>query len=140
MENAQRPRRPQPLCPDALKYAPLKEPTGLSIPGCTKSQDSTRWLYLRQGDLDFAISGSSTLPQRRAKNRSHLTVAWPIKSRRQRRNVRPTTHANVRNWPRWNGHRPPFGGARVVRASRTERHQCAKVELRNNHLRNGGPK
>jgi len=34
----------------------------------------------------------------------------------------------------------PSGNWARLRAPRTERHQCAKVELRHNHLRNGGPR
>ena len=34
----------------------------------------------------------------------------------------------------------PPGKWAQSRAPRTERHQCAKVELRHNHLRNGGPR
>src|ERR1700686_4139485 len=42
--------------------------------------------------------------------------------------------ASVAKRPRWNGHRPPSGdeglGNKARGPSRTERHQCAKVEFR----------
>jgi hypothetical protein len=68
----------------------------------------------------------------------YRTLNWPLPVRLQTR-----SSASGGSRPRWNGHRPPFGEARssgTERPSRTDRHQCARVELRHVHLRNGGPK
>jgi hypothetical protein len=53
---------------------------------------------------------------------------------------RPRLTAIGRKRPRWNGHRPPSGQADAIEGLQDERHQCANVELRHDHLRSGGPR
>lgn len=45
------------------------------------------------------------------KEHLQLRIGWPVTERLRHLDVQPTAHVNVASWPRWNGHRPPFGDA-----------------------------